>query len=181
MDVVEAGQGEVARNVANPLLVGTVGVTEGQGAPGARDEDFAGGLAASAALAVAGVVRTDRRAERDAAVGLAGHVDAEADAGNRMQVFVAVQRAVVVDVVAETQAGVAEQRDARVRGRRHAANRERGESGRGEENLLHLVSPCFLSETQTQIRVARISEDVFTNQGGQGQANGDGQPLCVKG
>ena len=39
-----------------------------------------------AALAADGVVGADRGAEGDAAVGLAGHVDAEADAGDRAQV-----------------------------------------------------------------------------------------------
>ena len=105
-------------------------------------------------------------AEGDAAVGLAGHVDAEADARDRPQVVgrVAVlvdeHAAVVVDVVAEAEPGVAEQRDAlrRRRCRRSAGPRRwwQGVSCRFPRRL-HLVSGQLPVSTRLEDRRAAVT------------------------
>ncbi len=177
LEVAEAGQREIARNVADPLLVGTVGVAEGQGAPGAGHEDVAGRLAERAALAARGVVGANRGTEGDPRVGLAGHVDAEPDARDRAQVLVAVGRAVVVDVVAQTQAGVAEERNPLGRG--SPADRQGGEGGGGEEYVLHRFSSCFLVETHLKSGTPGPSTFLISHCRARGQGNGRRRQLCV--
>ncbi len=145
VEVGEAGQREVARHVAHPLLVGAVGVAEGERAPVPRDEDAACGLAVLGALPTQSIVRANGGAEGDSAVGRSGHVHAEPDPGDGAQVVgeVAVRvglpdRAVVVDVVPEPQAGVAEQHDPLRRGdpaRQHAATGHRREQRSSHPSL----------------------------------------------
>ncbi len=145
VQIAETGEREVARDVANPVLVSRGGVAEGQRAPAAGDEDFARGLTQRTALAANGVVGADGGTEGDAGVGLADGIEAHPDARDGAEVFVTLDGAVVVDVVAETQARVTEEGDALSRG--NATDRQSGEGGGGEENFLHLDFLEFLFET----------------------------------
>ena len=121
-DVGQPGQREVAGDVADPILIGGIGVAEGQSAPVARHEDASLDLADLAAFAFLGVVGPDLGAEDDAAVGLAGHLHAEAHLRNGAEsvgglpLVIEEHAAFVVDVVPEADERFAEEVHALGRG-----------------------------------------------------------------
>ena len=159
-----------------------------QGAEAARHEDRAGGLAEGAALAARGVVGADGGAEGDAAVGLAGHVDAEADAGDGAEIV----RRGDVAVVVESPCGSSRRcrcctqdpdgrrrtapRPGPRRSRRSAACWRRWWRREPSSSL----SSCFFFETHLKSEcIPGPVRPVFPHRGPHGQANGEGRDVCL--